>query len=203
MNRSEDDRETWGFLKVMFEDDGTARTKLLSHLGFSLPVEEKETVQDDLSQEVNGLRLEDTVTDKVGSEGHKEATVFAADNGEDFFNNLPSPKADTPVSTYDNTSAIESSVPIAQEPPEEADGLEESSDPSFDDSVQRALVVGDYRGAVAQCISANKMADALVIAHVGGPALWESTRDQYLKMSRSPYLKVAHAFLKLFSHNEH
>ena len=37
---------------------------------------------------------------------------------------------------------------------------------AFDDAVQSALIVGDYKGAVAQCISANKMADALVIAHV-------------------------------------
>lgn len=171
----------------MFEDDGTARTKLLTHLGFSLPTEDKDSVQDSLTQEVNAVKLDDTVTDKVGFEGEKEGTTFAADNGEDFFNNLPSPKAETPKSTSDNTFAADTPAPPAQE---EADGMEESTDPSFDDSVQRALVVGDYKAAVAQCIAANKMADALVIAHVGGAALWESTRDQYLKMSRTPYLKV-------------
>ena len=37
---------------------------------------------------------------------------------------------------------------------------------AFDDAVQSALIVGDYKGAVAQCISANKMADVLVIANV-------------------------------------
>nr|DAD40169.1 TPA_asm: hypothetical protein HUJ06_014492 [Nelumbo nucifera] len=44
------------------------------------------------------------------------------------------------------------------------------------------------------------MADALVIAHVGSPCLWESTRDQYLKRSHSSYLKViiyAVLYLKL------
>jgi protein transport protein SEC31 len=30
----------------------------------------------------------------------------------------------------------------------------------------------------------------LVIAHAGGAALWESTRNQYLRKSVSPYLKV-------------
>ena len=173
----------------MFEDDGTARTKLLMHLGFSLPAEEKDNVQDDLSQSVNDIALEDKVAEKVGYEVEKEATLFAADNGEDFFNNLPSPKADTPVSTAENNFAVESTVPSADLIPQESDGLVESADPS-DDAVQRALVVGDYKGAVAQCIAANKMADALVIAHVGGAPLWESTRDQYLKMSHSPYLKV-------------
>ncbi|OMO69711.1 hypothetical protein CCACVL1_19320 [Corchorus capsularis] len=194
-SESQDDQETWGFLKVMFEDDGTARTKLLMHLGFSLPAEEKETVQDDLSQSVNDITLEDKVVEKVGYEVETQSTLFAADNGEDFFNNLPSPKADTPVSTAENNFAVESTVPSADPIPQESDGLEESADPSFDDAVQRALVVGDYKGAVAQCIAANKMADALVIAHVGGASLWDSTRDQYLKMSRSPYLKVVSAMV--------
>ena len=46
LKRSEDERETWGFLKVMCEDDGTTRTKLLNHLGFSLSAEEvNDTVQ--------------------------------------------------------------------------------------------------------------------------------------------------------------
>ncbi|KAK3223870.1 hypothetical protein Dsin_010895 [Dipteronia sinensis] len=101
----------------------------------------------------------------MGHAGDKEVTIFANDNGEDFFNNLPSPKADTPASTAADTSVFESRVPNAQEMHEETDGLEESSDPSFDDSVQ-------------------------LIAHVGGAALWESTLDRYLKMNRSPYLKV-------------
>ncbi|XP_012065636.2 protein transport protein SEC31 homolog B [Jatropha curcas] len=192
---SEDDRETWGFLKVMFEEDGTARTKMLTHLGFSVPVEEKEAVQGDISQQIDAIRLDDTTVDKVGYESVKEPTVFSADDGEDFFNNLPSPKADTPKFTSRDNFSPRNSVPHAEEIKQEPDTLEESSDPSFDDSVQRALVVGDYKGAVAQCISANKIADALVIAHVGGTSLWESTRDQYLKMSRSPYLKIVSAMV--------
>lgn len=188
-DRSEDDRETWGLLKVMFEDDGTARTKLLTHLGFTLPEEAKDSVPDDLSQEVDALGLEET-TDKVGFGGENEATIFPTDNGEDFFNNLPSPKADTPLATSGDKFIVGDTVPGTEQMQEEVDGIEESTDPSFDECVQHALVVGDYKGAVAKCISADKMADALVIAHAGGTALWESTRDQYLKMSRSPYLKV-------------
>ncbi|KAA3476124.1 protein transport protein SEC31-like protein B-like [Gossypium australe] len=194
-SESQDDRETWGFLKLMFEDDGTARTKLLMHLGFSLPAEEKDTVQDGLSWSVNETTHEDKVEEKMGYGVEKEATLFAADNGEDFFNNLPSRKADTPVSTSENSFAVESTVLSADLIPEESDGLEESADASFNDAVQHALVVGDYKGAVKQCIAANKISDALVIAHVGGSSLWESTRDQYLKMSCSPYLKVVSAMV--------
>lgn len=187
--RSEDDRETWGFLKVMFEDDGTARSKLLAHLGFSVPENVKETVQDDLSQQVDSLVLEDNGADKEGSVVEKEAAPFSFDTGEDFFNNLPSPKAETPVSSASNNFVVEA-VPSEEPRQTESDGLEGSTDPAFDDAVQRALVVGDYKEAVSLCVSANKMADALVIAHVGGASLWESTRDRYLKTSQLPYLKV-------------
>lgn len=194
-SESEDDRETWSFLKVMFEDDGTARTKLLVHLGFSIPTKEKDILQDVLSQEVNALQVEDTVAEKVGSGGDKEATTFPTDNGEDFFNNLPSPQADTPLSTSHENFSTEHTVEASEQLQQEADGFEEGADPAFDDSVQRALIVGDYKGAVALCVSTNKMADALVIAHVGGASSWETTRDQYLRTSRSPYLKVVSAMV--------
>ncbi|KAK1420267.1 hypothetical protein QVD17_21715 [Tagetes erecta] len=178
-SESEDERETWGFLKVMFEDDGTARTKLLNHLGFTLPPEVNETTEDDLSHDMSSLILKENEVVKEG---------FLGDNGEDFFNNLPSPKTETPLSTSVNHFGTEESVT-------ESESLEGNADFSFDDSVQRALVVGDYKGAVAQCIAANKMADALVIAQVGGASLWETTRDQYLRKSSSPYLKVVAAMV--------
>ncbi|GAB2289001.1 hypothetical protein Dimus_023304 [Dionaea muscipula] len=190
---SEDDRETWGFLKVMFEDDGTARTKLLTHLGFTMPEELKDTSADDLSEQVNGINL-DSAHEKAVYEEHKETTVFSYDNGEDFFNSLPSPKADTPISTSANIFGAAETV-AGQDHVEELAGQDENSDPAFDDSVQHALVVGDYKTAVALCISVNKMADALVIAHLGGASLWESTRDQYCKRGNSPYLKVVSAMV--------
>ncbi|KAF7836110.1 protein transport protein SEC31-like protein B-like [Senna tora] len=189
---SEEERETWGFLKVMFDDDGAARTKLLTHLGFSVPLEEKETALDDLTQEVNGL--EETAVDEVGPGATNESTVLPPDNGEDFFNNLPSPRADSPLSTPGGNTVPEDSANGLEKIQEELE-VEESSDPTFDDNVQRALVVGDYKGAVALCIFANKWADALVIAHVGSASLWESTRDQYLKRIRSPYLKIVSAMV--------
>lgn len=172
----------------MLEEDGDARTKLLSHLGFSLPVEEKETMQNDISEQVNALALDENLSGREAA-ANGENLMHAMDNGEDFFNNLPSPKADTPVSTSVNSFDVGESVDVKESQPE-MDVQEESADTSFDETVQRALVVGDYKGAVAQCISANRLADALVIAHVGGASLWEQTRDKYLKTSHSSYLKV-------------
>ncbi|KAJ9558180.1 hypothetical protein OSB04_012794 [Centaurea solstitialis] len=164
-SESEDDRETWGFLKVMFEDDGTARTKLLNHLGFTLPPELNDTVQNDVAQDVSSLSLDKSEEAKEGYvEDNQTFNNFPSDNGEDFFNNFPSPKGDTPVSTSHNN--FEESVPAVEDPTKESDLQEGTADSSFDDAIQRALVVGDYKGAVAQCIAANKMADALVIAQI-------------------------------------
>ncbi|CAL0304359.1 unnamed protein product [Lupinus luteus] len=193
-SESEEERETWGFLKVMFEDDGTARTKLLTHLGFNVPSDAKETVSDEFSQELNAIGLEDTAAENVAHVPANETAILSYDNGEDFFNNLPSPKADTPLSTSVGNFVVSDSANESEKIQDDVE-IEESSDPSFDDSVQHALVLGDYKGAVAQCISANKWADALVIAHVGNASLWESTRDQYLKMMRSPYLKIVSAMV--------
>ncbi|KAJ4978081.1 hypothetical protein NE237_008861 [Protea cynaroides] len=195
-SKSVDDRETWGFLKVMFEDEGTARTKLLTHLGFSVQAEEKDKAQEELSQEINALNLNEG-TDKPGLAGDKELSLLPTDNGEDFFNNLQSPKADSSFSPSTSSFGVDGGAldNAEQLPLQELDGTREGTDSSFEDSIQRALVVGDYKGAVAQCITANRMADALVIAHVGGSALWETTRDQYLKKSHSSYLKVVSAMV--------
>ncbi|EPS70248.1 hypothetical protein M569_04512, partial [Genlisea aurea] len=189
-SESDEERETWAFMEVMFNEDGTARSKLLTHLGFTLPAEESDNSQDTFLERVNTSAL-DEGTDVKGSSGNRE-TVVLADNGEHFFDNLPSPRVDTPLARANNASVIEESAPEQQE---DVVVKDESADSSLDDAVQRALVVGDYKGAVAQCFSANRLADALVIAHAGGVSLWETTRDQYLRTSRSPYLKVVHAIV--------
>ncbi|VAH42953.1 unnamed protein product [Triticum turgidum subsp. durum] len=176
---SEEEKETWSFLRVMFEDGDTARSKLLVHLGFNPPEEPTVNATDELSKTLADTLNLDHGTDIMDAQ-------FLADNGDDFFNN-PQPSetsmAEEPIST--NVQEIEKEMPENIVP----------SDPSIDKSIQHALVVGDYKGAVNQCLAANRMADALVIAHAGGSALWESTRNQYLKNSISPYLKVVSAMV--------
>lgn len=194
-SESEQDRETWGFLKVMFEDDGTARTKLVTHLGFRVNTDEVENVSE-LDQKITTtLSLDEKTTSETGVANDTDVNVFATDNGEDFFNNLQSPKADPSLSLSGDAFIVEGDAIPNGEQVQESGGPGECHDSSFDEDIQRALVVGDYKGAVLQCISANRMADALVIAHVGGTTLWENTRDQYLKQSHSSYLKVVSAMV--------
>lgn len=195
-SESEDDKETWGFLKVMCEDDGTARTKLLAHLGFTVHTERNENVCDELGQEITDTpRLDETTASKMGTIEGSEFGEYPIDNGEEFFNNLRTPKAD-PSLSFSHFRVESGVITNGEQVLQEVEVLGEMSDSSFDEGIHRALVVGDYKEAVLQCISANRMADALVIAHVGGSALWESTLDQYLKKSHSSYLRVVSAITK-------
>lgn len=159
----------------MFDEEGTARTKLLCHLGFTIPDQSSNITADNL-----GKKVENTLTLDDSSLFEGQPSPFAVDNGEEFFNN--------PQIIEERSTDEHNNVPQVQSEPEEHTVAHDSS---FDESIQRALVVGDYKGAVLQCIAANRMADALVIAHAGGSSLWESTRDQYLKNSLTPYLKVS------------
>ncbi|KAK9141413.1 hypothetical protein Scep_011094 [Stephania cephalantha] len=189
-SKSEDDRETWTFLKVMFDEE-SARTKLLAHLGYSVP--DDTNAQNELSEELNAVNLNERLETKSGSFGDIVSSAFSIDNGEDFFNNLQSPKADPSPSHNGDSFIVGDVVPDGEQVQQELNGQGESAISSLDESILNALVVGDYKGAVSHCISVNKMADALVIAHVGGTSLWESTRDQYLKNNCSSYLKVVSA----------
>ncbi|AQK83493.1 Protein transport protein SEC31 homolog B, partial [Zea mays] len=165
----------------MFEDDDFARTKLLAHLGFEPPQAPPASSTDELSQ-----ILADTLNIDHAAVTDNADAQFLIDNGDDFFNN-PQPS---------EASLAEESVSTnGQQIEQEVSGDAVPSDPSIDKSIQHALVVGDYKGAVNQCLASNHMADALVIAHAGGSALWESTRNHYLKNSISPYLKVVSAMV--------
>lgn len=167
----------------MFEDGDVARTKLLAHLGFEPPQAPTVDSTDELSK-----TLEDTLNLDQGTATDNMDAQFLVDNGDDFFNNpQPSEPSVPEESISTNDEQKEQEMPADVVP----------SDPLVDTSIQHALVVGDYKGAVNQCLAANRMADALVIAHAGGTALWESTRNHYLKNSISPYLKVSFVLCSL------
>lgn len=50
----------------------------------------------------------------------------------------------------------------------------------IDEIIRRAVIVGDFKTAVDACLHTEKIADALVIAHAGGPDLWYYTQAEYL-----------------------
>eukprot|EP00250_Pteridium_aquilinum_P017180 c23494_g1_i1 orf=196-3657(+) len=197
-SRSDEEKEIWSFLKIMFEEQ--ARTSLLSHLGFVLPAPEDSKGEGD-ENAVEALNTD--LTEKLNVQnGHVEAVGEdlgflgapdlngqgeAVDDGADFFNNLSTPKAISPqLMPQVHKEAVEESVVLHEEDNE--DGLVEEDD--CEKTLRHALVIADFKDAVKQCLSENRMADALILAHVGGPELWEETLKAYFKTHHRPYQKV-------------
>lgn len=46
--------------------------------------------------------------------------------------------------------------------------------------VKKSVIVGDFKTAVEACLHVGRTADALIIAHAGGPDLWLHTQAEYI-----------------------
>jgi protein transport protein SEC31 len=182
----------------MFEEN--ARSALLNHLGFSLP-EVKENKLEEISGETGDLNAQmsnftltngtsETIDEKSSSLGPSDFLVQQADtvdDGADFFNNLSTPKAGLSPKVLTSIEAVNTEATTTHEEAHD-DGLDDEDE--NDRAVHHALTVGNFKDAVKQCLLANRMADALVLAHVGGAALWDETLTEYLRKHRRPYRKV-------------
>ncbi|KAG0569564.1 hypothetical protein M758_6G095900 [Ceratodon purpureus] len=200
---SEEDAETWSFLKIMFDEE--ARKQLLAHFGFStvdLEKPEEQQEEEPLSEDLASLGLKES---SAPVEEPKPAPVISVaddilegpDDGEDFFDRLETPQTPTEpsapsVETDDvEESAKEDDEAVTTEPVTEE--TKDDGDNETDEAIQRALVAGDFKGAVDICLGAGRVADALVMAAVGGTSLWEETQQEYFRRTKRPYLKVVSA----------
>ncbi|KAI5061484.1 hypothetical protein GOP47_0023989 [Adiantum capillus-veneris] len=198
-SRSEEEREIWSFLKIMFEEQ--ARTSLLSHLGFSLPqLEESKSEElangaDLLNSEVAGKL--NVSNGEVGAVGEVSDFIGASeldgqgeivDDGADFFNTLSTPKGAVSPQLVPQVHKEAVAESLVLQKGEHEDEVVEEDD--CEQALRRALVIADFKDAVRQCLSEDRMADALVLAHVGGTELWEETLAAYFKKHRRPYQKV-------------
>lgn len=183
----------------MFDEE--ARKQLLGHFGFSAPEQEKPLEQEEnpVSEELANLGL----TESSPVEEPKPAPVISvdddildgADDGEDFFDRLETPQTPTEpnpssLATNDMEDDAEAKTETVIPEPVSEDAKDEG-DNETDEAIQRALVAGDYEGAVNICLGAGRVADALVMAAVSGTALWEKTQQEYFQRSKRPYLKVS------------
>jgi protein transport protein SEC31 len=60
-----------------------------------------------------------------------------------------------------------------------------------EDEIQKALFVGQYDAAVDCCFKAGRLADALLIANIGGPDLFKKTMHRYMRRNPRPYMAVS------------
>src|SRR5690349_12384288 len=65
-----------------------------------------------------------------------------------------------------------------------------------EDAIARALIVGNFEGAVDCCIKSDRMADALNLAAYGGPELWKKTQEAYFNQRAKPFLRVVSSIVK-------
>ena len=193
----------------MFDEE--ARKQLLAHFGFSavdLEKPEEQQEEEPLSEDLASLGLKES---SAPVEEPKPAPVISVaddilegpDDGEDFFDRLETPQTPTEpsapsVETDDvEESAKEDDEAVTTEPVTEE--TKDDGDNETDEAIQRALVAGDFKGAVDICLGAGRVADALVMAAVGGTSLWEETQQEYFRRTKRPYLKVS-SFLR-WMHN--
>mmetsp|Transcript_20539 Transcript_20539/g.30431 ORF Transcript_20539/g.30431 Transcript_20539/m.30431 type:complete len:949 (-) Transcript_20539:2897-5743(-) len=66
-----------------------------------------------------------------------------------------------------------------------------------EETIKKALVVGNFEAAVECCIRSNNMADALILASCGGSELWAKTQERYFasEAPKRPFLSIVGAVI--------
>ena len=108
-------------------------------------------------------------------------TALGGEDGDDFFNKLAEQKETATLRSHQSTAVSDSGV---------LEGI--TGDVGANEAeIQRYLFVGNHAAAVEACISAERYADALVVAHVSGAGdLWRSALAKYMRACPHPYLRV-------------
>jgi protein transport protein SEC31 len=197
----------------MFDEE--ARRQLLSHFGFSAEVVDNGNVdipeeENVVTEELANLSVQETspveepkAIPVLDIPVLDDCILGGEDDGEDFFDKLETPQTPTePKAPVVETSAeegdveVEAEVEAAESEPASLEAKDEGENEP-EEAIQRALVAGDFKVAVDHCLAAGRLADALVMAAVGGTALWEKTQQEYFRRTHRPYLKVSSDFLSL------
>ena len=66
-----------------------------------------------------------------------------------------------------------------------------------EETVSRALLVGNFAAAVECCFQTGQLADALILSSCGGADLWQKTQERYFEREKGgrPFLKVVNAVI--------
>lgn len=201
------DKMGWEVLSILFGTD--SRRKLIEYLGFSLPPKDagddiampvygllqsqpiavpvrpappsSSTDRNDTSisnvatSPTNGVSSTPLdgpapwdVTEPFQDGDTAKGSLLDGDDAQKEANGSVNPSETTDADAEDDSGKYESQ-PFVGKSPKEIDVI-----------IRRAVIVGDFKTAVDACLHAEKTADALVIAHAGGPDLWYYTQAEYL-----------------------
>ncbi|KAI8473947.1 MAG: hypothetical protein J3K34DRAFT_161809 [Monoraphidium minutum] len=132
--------------------------------------------------------------------GGEDFFAQEGDNLEGFFDNLPDAPPPPPAAPAGAASADEPPIARAASangaPPSEpatpvgGPDMAAAAAAEGEEDIQKALFVGNYEGAVELCFKANRLADALLIANIGGAELFKRAMHRYMRRSPRPYMTI-------------
>lgn len=172
-------------------------------------------------QQLIGSRNQQMAQQVLGAQGNAalldDGSGFFAQSpvdGSSFFDTLNSPnKTLSPVLSGEYTKEAEAmgeaasraddlaSHPNHGKPSRIADRSKEQpaivdGTPGKDeDAINAAMLVGNYAGAVDDCVAAGRYADAMLIASLIGGEPWNAARRQFMQALPRPFMRVVHAIL--------
>ncbi|KAK1761118.1 protein transport protein SEC31 [Echria macrotheca] len=168
--KTEEEKSEWQVMKTLTQSDG--RTKIVEYLGYS-----KDEPSKAVEEEVASPKEADSSSLKPNGDGetkkHKRVTSMwgDADDGDDFLADLAATKG----AKTDNPFHL----------------LGEGNT-SLEDQITKAIILGNFEKAVDICITADRVADAFILANCGGKELLDKVQTAYLQEKRgSPsYLRL-------------
>eukprot|EP01114_Cavostelium_apophysatum_P005541 TRINITY_DN1672_c0_g2_i1.p1 TRINITY_DN1672_c0_g2~~TRINITY_DN1672_c0_g2_i1.p1 ORF type:complete len:1099 (+),score=314.97 TRINITY_DN1672_c0_g2_i1:121-3417(+) len=173
------DKAVWEVLKVLMEE--TQRTHILRYLGY-----DNESIQQDLAKFAAKFPSLEPVEEKP------EPVVEPAAPAESETEGAP---ANEDEAVFEKLAKTKISEPEAGKPKKVATPIRFDFE-GEEGVITKALLVGDFPAAVDCCVRTGRMADALVLAAYGGPALYNKTQDIYFRQQPKPFVKIISSIVK-------
>jgi protein transport protein SEC31 len=212
--------EEWQLMSILFDED--TRRRLTSFVGFS----REDIAAEVLSLKLADLKLDDPLNNKPTNsspkkdkkntpkspikepEAPKEEAVPATDGadssnavdslfgesagGDDFLGGVAAPPPATAPERTPAAPAAPASAPVSAPLVGEAVG----PNAVLDAAIKRAVICGEFEGAVDCCFRFGRLADALLLAATGGRELFQRTQERYLALNASqPFVKVTRSIV--------
>jgi len=192
------DKQVWSLMRVIcFEKN--AREELLTHLGF-----DNNTIAVAAEEYVNSARSSHS---KTPPPAHvPPPPPFSLDSpaagktAESLFGDDPPVSPMPPAPAPPTAPQVITTSPVSPEVSKLAQEMAVAAMAGLEaePTIRQALVVGNFAAAVDCCLEAGLMAEALLLAQCGDPALCTKTQTVFFERykAKKPFLQILHAIIK-------